>query len=363
MSKSVVLNNNWILSRRFDLLWILGPSFWAVLGCVVFSSTLLAQEELPIEYWFIFVLACDVAHVHSTLYRTYFVPQERKKWGALLIYVPLFCFLLGLFLYSIHAGLFWRVLAYIAVFHFVRQQYGFVQIYSQRQTRSRFQTTMDKTMVYMATLYPLVFWHTSERHFHWFVDGDFIKLPWPMLKTIVELIYYIVIVGYLGSEVFSFVKTKLINLQKNAVILGTALVWYVGIVYYNNDTIFTITNVVAHGVPYAALVWAFGTKQNYQFQVKGFKYGQLFTVKWAPLFIGGILLLAYIEEGLWAHWVWNEKLELFPLFQPLQGLSSPAWHKWFVPLLMVPQFTHYILDGYIWKGASLLCRQEGSNRI
>jgi hypothetical protein len=352
VSKSVFVKNNWILSPRFDLFWILGPSFFSVLFCVLFSSVFLAHDELPIEYWFVFVLACDVAHVYSTLYRTYFVKQEREKYGALLLYIPLFCFMFGIFLYSIHFGLFWRILAYIAVFHFIRQQYGFVQIYSKIQKRSRAQIIIDKLTIYTVTLYPLLYWHTSERHFHWFVDGDFVQLPWPLLKSLGEVFYYLVGSVYLLSEGYHFLRFKQINIQKNLVIFGTALVWNVGIIFYNNDTIFTITNVVAHGIPYMALIWSYGRHQNYKFKVGSFVYGSLFTSSLVPLFLGGILILAYLEEGLWAHLVWREKQTLFQVFQPLQVFYNPSWHRWVVPALMVPQFTHYLLDGYIWKSKS-----------
>lgn len=349
MFKSVVIKNNWILSRRFDLFWILGPGFFAVLFCVLFSSVFLTQDELPIEYWFVFVLACDVAHVYSTLYRTYFVKKEREKYGALLLYIPLFCFVAGIFLYSIHFSFFWRILAYIAVFHFIRQQYGFLQIYAKIYQRSRVQIIVDKLTIYTVTLYPLLYWHTTERHFHWFVDGDFLQLPWPLLQSLGELVYYLVGIGYVVVEAYYCLKSKTINIQKNLVILGTALVWYVGIVFYNNDTIFTITNVVAHGVPYIALIWSYGRQQNYSFKVGHFVYGKLFTGAFVPLFLGGIFILAYFEEGLWSQLVWQEKQNLFQVFQPLNIFYDPLWHKWFVPTLMVPQFTHYILDGIIWK--------------
>ncbi len=353
VSKYSLVKNNWLFSPRFDLLWILGPGFFAVFFCVVFSSLLLAQQELPIVYWFIFVLSCDVAHVYSTLYRTYFVTQERKKFGALLLYVPLFCFLSGILLYSIHSSLFWRLLAYVAVFHFIRQQYGFVQLYSKMQKRSSYQQFVDKLMIYTVTLYPLLYWHTSERHFHWFVDGDFLEMPWPSLNSVGFVIYCAVGCLYVLTEIFTFWKYKQINLQKNLVILGTTLVWYVGIVYYNNDTIFTITNVIAHGVPYIALVWIYGRRQNYNLKIGGLYYRQLFTISLVPLFLVGILILAYLEEGLWAHLVWREKLDLFPLFSLLDIFYNPSWHKWIVPLLMIPQFTHYILDGFIWKNSPL----------
>jgi hypothetical protein len=42
--------------------------------------------------------------------------------------------------------------------------------------------------------------------------------------------------------------------------VGTLISWYIGIVHYNNDLIFTFLNVVTHGIPYMALVWMYNTK-------------------------------------------------------------------------------------------------------
>ena len=37
--------------------------------------------------------------------------------------------------------------------------------------------------------------------------------------------------------------------------MTTAVCWYVGIVAFNSDYAFTVTNVIIHGVPYFALVY------------------------------------------------------------------------------------------------------------
>ena len=85
----------------------------------------------------------------------------------------------GVALYSESETLFWRALAYLAVFHFVRQQYGWVALYRARVgERGRAGWWIDAAAVYMATLYPLVYWHAHlPRRFWWFLPGDFAALP------------------------------------------------------------------------------------------------------------------------------------------------------------------------------------------
>ena len=45
---------------------------------------------------------------------------------------------------------------------------------------------------------------------------------------------------------------------KSLVVATTWLSWWVGIVVFDSDYAFTVTNVLIHGVPYLALVWRYG---------------------------------------------------------------------------------------------------------
>ena len=56
-----------------------------------------------------------------------------------------------------------------------------------------------------------------------------------------------------------------------------------------------------------------------------------------------IWFLAYTEEMIWDRVRWHERSWLFG-----EGWSVGSWEI-LVPLLAVPQLTHYILDGFIWK--------------
>ena len=67
------------------------------------------------------------------------------------------CFAAGVALYACGAGVFWRAIAYLAVFHFIRQQYGWVMMYRARNgERDRLGRWLDGATIYLATLYPLV---------------------------------------------------------------------------------------------------------------------------------------------------------------------------------------------------------------
>jgi hypothetical protein len=116
---------------------------------------------------------------------------------------------------------------------------------------------------------------------------------------------------------------------------------------------FTITNVVTHGIPYIALIWIYGRKQTLrgsdQTLMGKVKLRHVFSVRCLPVFIGTLLILAYLEEGLWDGLVWREHLSLFSGFAALPRMEDPATLSWLVPLLTLPQVTHYALDAFIWR--------------
>ena len=68
-----------------------------------------------------------------------------------------------------------------------------------------------------------------------------------------------------------------------------------------------------------------------------------------------VLLFALIEEYFWDLLVNNEKGEFFNLWLDftLETNYSGFVRVFFIGLLSIPQITHYILDGYIWKGKTM----------
>ena len=63
-----------------------------------------------------------------------------------------------------------------------------------------------------------------------------------------------------------------------------------------------------------------------------------------------ILLGAWLEEGFWDRWVWDgEHISVFKPFTLLPTIESDILFIWLVPLLTLPQATHYVLDGFIWR--------------
>lgn len=344
----MVKKQNYILSPLADWIFIIAPPFLCLLLVFTFAAYFTQHHDVEPMHWIILVLMIDVSHVYSTLYRTYADPSMQADHKMLLYGIPLAVWLVGVFLYAWGDLVFWRVLAYLAVFHFVRQQYGFFRIYARAEEFNRYQKMVSNIMIYAATLYPLIVWHLSgARNFTWFVQNDFLLTDRKALIPYITALYLLIWATYLYFEIGSSYKNKFFNIPKNMILLGTALSWYFG-VYYNSDLVFTLLNVVSHGVPYMALVWMYGHKRISKATMSAVQHW-VFSVRGILLFVTVLVFLAFVEETLWDSLVWHDHPEYFD-FNFAWGVQLPTFVKvLLVPLLAVPQMTHYVLDGFIWK--------------
>lgn len=336
----------WIHSAAIDGTFILGPALLATAVALLVMLKGYAQAGLGLTTWALLVIGVDVAHVYSTIYRTYFDPVERARLSVWLMAVPFATWVAGVLLYSMSAATFWTVLAYTAVFHFVRQQYGFLMLYARSERAlPAWCRRLDQITIYGATLFPLLYWHTHlPRQFVWFIDGDFLPLP-AALWSIARPLYAAMCLAYLAKELWLRARRHRFNIPRNTIVLGTALSWFLGIVVANGDLVFTLTNVVAHGIPYMALTCIYQRRRDQQLQ----RRWSLFVPRLLPLAIGLLVVFAFVEEGFWDALVWREHLALFPGFRLLPEIQGISALSLLVPLLAVPQMTHYVIDGVIWR--------------
>jgi hypothetical protein len=341
----------WLNSAWSDIVFILSPPFFALLLVVLFPREFQHATAMPIAYWVLLVVFIDVAHVYSTLYRTYFNRNNFKRKGTLLTIIPLCCYLVGVLLYQFDPLWFWRILAYLAVFHFVRQQYGFLTLYARQESLPFWVKTIDRVTIYTATLYPLVYWHLrADRNFNWFVSGDFLHFKNDLLLKWCSALYVLILGIYIIKELILIVKQYQINIPRNLLVIGTCLSWYFGIIYFNGDMAFTTLNVISHGIPYMALIWFFEKRKVETGAGMKSKLVKLSFGKFGIFYFLVVLVaFAYLEEGLWDGLIWKEHESVFGVFAKLPHLEDSAILSLLIPMLALPQSTHYVLDGFIWR--------------
>lgn len=332
----------WIHNAKSDFWWILSPPFIILLIIFLFQKQIeTLQSENNFYVWLFLIVFVDVSHVYSTLFKTYFVKKEIQSRKLLYYGLPIFSFVFCVVLFQFGSLVFWSVLAMIAVFHFIRQQYGFMRLYARLEPND-FHKKIDEIAIYSAAIYPMLYWFSTPRNFTWFVENEF---QWmgklPNFLPYVTNIYYVIIGIWILKTVAVYLKFKEFNIPKNTVIIGTFLSWYFGIVYFNNDLIFTLLNVISHGIPYIALIYFKEIKQKSNEELK---WLHIFKNSFGIiLFLVLLFAIAFFEEFLWEILVWKEHINF------TQIETSSFLLMIIVPLLTMPQLTHYLLDGFIWK--------------
>lgn len=334
----------WLFGRTLDLVAFGGSALVSLALVAVGASLGILELETPHWVWIGCILVFDVAHVWSTVFRVYLDGEEVRRRPVLYLGLPVACYVLAVMVHAMGSATFWTVLAYLAVFHFVRQQYGWLALYRRRAgERERFERWLDTATIYTATLYPVLFWHAHlPRHFTWFVEGDFITgLAAPVADALLPL-YWGLLALFVGRQLYLLAKRRPVNTGKVVLVLSTWACWWVGIMALDSDFAFTVTNVLIHGAPYLVLTYRYGRARGARAP------GRLI----AKILRGGALAFvavaagfAFIEELLWDRYVWHDREWLFGSGVELDGL----WLTLLVPLLSVPQLTHYALDAVVWK--------------
>ena len=337
-----MVRRKWLVSKIWDVSIFAGPLLIAIVFSYYwwqYGST----AKAPLWTFLFLIVAFDVAHVWATAYRTYLDPNEIRRRPSLYLGILGPTFLISAMLHIYDPIIFWTVIAYIALWHFVRQPYGFIVIYKflHKETNA-LDFHLDRISVYIGALAPILAWHASpDRRFDWFGHGEqfLIKLP-ESLKVYIAVIYFGFASIYCLRQFYLLFVGKF-NLGKQLVMSITWITWAVGISVSNPLISAAFINLF-HGIPFLAVTWLYGNSKYKQ----GF-LGKIFRTKNLALFLLLIFIPAFIEEGLWDAIFWHEYSFIFPVL--LSDSTDTYLLSICCALLIMPQLIHYILDAFIWK--------------
>ncbi|KFE65370.1 hypothetical protein [Hyalangium minutum] len=359
MARLIAPAQSWLFSRGVDLTVFAGAALVSV-AVVLAAPWLGAAGDTPLWAWVLLVVCVDVAHVWSTVFRTYLDVEELRQRPALYVAAPLAAYVIGVLAHMASPGTFWRLFAYVALFHFVRQQYGWVALYDRKARISELERRLDAAAVYAATLGPVVWWHAHlPRAFWWFVENDFLSGLPEWAGTVALTVHGLVLAAWVLFQAVRVIRGEGLQVGKVLLVLATWVTWFGGIVLAQDDFTFTVMNVVLHGVPYFALLFRYARGRY----AEG-GYGPLAPLVRAglPAFLLFLAALAFGEELLWDRLVWHDRPVLFGA----SGFTlEPDLLALVVPLLALPQATHYLLDAFVWKPSrdpALLARLGWASR-
>ena len=326
-----------LFGPRADPALFLGPLLFAAVS-VAIARAAGAEGEVGLIGWLVFVVGVDVAHVWSTLWVTLLHGDQRRAHAQRLALLAVGLYVGGVVIHASFGGFgFWRVVAYAACLHFVRQQVGWVHLARARAGElDRSGSRLDAAVVALAALEPLAYWHVHGRSFGWMVAGDFARMPSSVL-TFVRVAYAASAGAFLVREAAALRRGEF-HLGKILVVVSTAIGWHIGIERFDSDLVFTAFNTAAHAAPYVYLVVVRAEAGSVAARARG---GAVAAVTFAGLLVA----IALTEEALWESLVWGE-----------HGFSAPprwaaALASGIVPLLALPQLAHYAVDAVIWRRA------------
>jgi len=119
-----------IWSQRTDLMTFLAP----VVAAFAALPAYLWVENTAVPFWAYvpLVLVGDLMHIWATLLRTYLDTDARQQRSRLFYGAPPAMLALGFVLHAYSAVLHASFISYVAIYHFVSQNYGFLAIYKAR---------------------------------------------------------------------------------------------------------------------------------------------------------------------------------------------------------------------------------------
>lgn len=329
------LLGKYIFSPRLDILAFC--SFIPLYIIYFFIKTL--GIELPTEVPFAFFILgwtlVDGSHVYSTIYVTYMDREvrQRLKWHLILIPLIIFVTAFGL-TYSGNRALFLSILAYSAAIHFIRQEFGWMKIATRLDKNApNWLSLYDKFTSYAMTVIPLLWFIRETSKGSWYEEGDLLLVP-DSIATFGLNLYWPIVILFLVFNIRHSLLTKTFNTTKFLVALNTFFGWYIAktVVEYPYLAIWLM--IFHHGWPYYLIVFKtekvshkIGVLKN----LGKFKYPVMYLAC-AALFY--VFLKSHCCSGF---------------SRELRAGSGAIFLAAIYAFSITPQFTHFILDGVIWK--------------
>jgi hypothetical protein len=299
------------------------------------------------------VLIIDWAHIFAQWHRIYTNPLESKKgkW----VYPLSYLLLIPLLGWSFQFGIMDAVesfLVYFVIFHFIKQHFGFIRIYSKIDgPKTKFESMTESALIYLCMWTPVLYWHTyfPKQGFYWTLH--FVKHPYVQALFWPAIILYAFTFGcYVFAEGKRWKRNGIINWPKNLAILTSALGWGLVSIFVEAQILIFFTVILTHDLSYTFFVWIIGRRDDKirnkkvpwfsWFSIPGF-----FIYLFAIIFISQIVMATYAEM---AHDLNRDYLIVGKFFNNLP--SSPGWWQEFgAAFFFGTQAHHYFIDKYLWK--------------
>jgi len=343
------LKNNWISSPRFDLSFIILPPILGLFFGIILSSDNQLLQSIQVQLVVVLVII-DLAHLISMWFRIYTSGQEgpreiKKYW---LIYAGLIAlfFTIGMFKKFNYVFPF---ITYFAIFHNIRQNYGFYSFYRKNETKNLNEIKFEKFFFHLISLFPLILWHMNPKGFDNYWSRDFLSIPYiEYLKLPLIIVFGASIILYC---VLSFRKYKNNDLSPTKIIflLAVTFGWY-GTMLVAKETLSLFLAIIsAHAIAYLFFVWKL---YNNQMKSTLSKVTDKILLKKNLVFFGFVLCFGYIARGFIETSLQSNGLRDFwgaGFWHELGNVDNNILLVFLFVFPFATQVSHFVIDGFIWK--------------
>lgn len=384
-------STNWIVSKKWDLLWFIGGAF---AGYFLFFLHAGLHLDMVV-IWFLWVLFLDSPHFFGTYLRTYL---DREEWHARrkLLIGSLVWFFVGPvmvgFSYLLHQAnienykipflvfiVFFNLWAY---WHVVRQHFGIMSLYKKKNNDYKpADTRADKMLLYaglIAPFFAFIVRHPDARKtlglseavppFPAFDTSAISNTPGSVFSTnflrqfhpehiviiLSVLTFVAVIILFTHRQVQKWRMGEPLNLPK--ILFMVALIPLYAMICYSNAVLtapllaFSAFVTIYHDVQYHAIVWFYSKNRYHRPGVDPSKYGLAvkITHNFATYMFSGILMAAAMR-------FFGCAFELHPgcgvLVMTTDQIlfGSISGKELLLAFLLGFPLQHYFIDQYIWR--------------
>lgn len=301
----------------------------------------------------IIVLFIDWAHIFAQYHRIYSNPLEspRLKWiypVSYMVLVPVMTVIVH-FTSSVAID---TLLVYFVIFHFIKQHFGFMKIYSKTDgKKTKSEKIVEDALFYLSMATPVLFWHVKGFSYEYKWVNLFFK--WEIFKYIlwpVVILYAVTFVIYLRDEARRTRRNKLFNVPKNLSLLSAMLGWGAVSILSESTMLVVFTVTFTHDLSYLFYVWIIG-RRDHKYVRKEVRWFSWWSIPGFFLYIGVLVVLSDIltivhlemtNDNNWNYWIWGR---MFNEITKQEGwLLSFGWSLFFAT-----QAHHYWIDRYLWK--------------
>ncbi|MBY0372217.1 hypothetical protein K2X33_16165 [bacterium] len=309
-----------------DLAWLVLPG---ALG-ILFAWTLPAESTAQAGFLFAAFVLLDSGHVYTTLLRTYFHRAEVQstRWYAALPFVVAAFFFTWAVLGIPYL---WAFVIYATLFHNIRQFYGVLRWYQKLEKNPR---NSSRYFLYALTFGPVVLYHFRPgAQAGYYTARDIFLYPDALLYHWGLAAYAATLCAWVLSETAHAVRNKKCNWGSLLAIATPATLYGVCMLLGNSPAEILGPLVIAHGIGYFGLL----SLSLQRTQPK--RYAR----PWLAL--AAVVIIAWTCGPL-EYYLEEHVISFGGSSLTLSNVLPSLW----IGLYLVPLFSHFIIDAYIWKG-------------